>query len=364
MASRSPSPRSPPEPAAPRPRAPRPSKLTALKRVGIYGGTGYTGAELVRLLAHHPDLELTWATSRREAGRPLREPCPWLDSDLPLSDPESDLPTVDGVFLSAENGVAATLSRRFLKTGAKVVDLSADYRLRDGESYERGYGKPHPDPNPEFTVAYGLPECGNRTAVAGADLVANPGCYPTATTLALWPLTQLGLLGGVPVVDAKSGVSGAGRSRATTEFLYAEGADDFRAYLPVGHRHTPEIEQSLGLPVRFTPHMVPMARGMQATVHAPLKDATTGEALRALLREAYANEPFVRVLDRIPETKAVRASNRCDLWADYDPRTGHAVLIAVIDNLVKGASGAALQNMNLLLDLPEASGLPVHGVWP
>lgn len=335
-----------------------------MKRVGIYGGTGYTGAELVRLLAHAPELEVAWATSRREAGRPLRESCPWLDSDLLLSDPETDLATVDGVFLCAENGVAATLSRRFLASGAKVVDLSADYRLRDEASYERGYGKPHPDPNPDFTVAYGLPECGNRSAIEKSDLVANPGCYPTAATVALWPLAQRGLLTGVPVIDAKSGVSGAGRSRATTEFLYAEQADDFRAYLPIAHRHTPEIEQSLGLPVRFTPHMVPMPRGMQATVHAPLKDPTTGEALRALLGETYRDEPFVRVLDRIPETKAVRASNRCDLWADYDPRTGHAVLIAVIDNLVKGASGAAIQNMNLLLKLPEASGLPTHGVWP
>ncbi len=335
-----------------------------MKRVGIVGGTGYTGAELVRLLAAHPAMAVAWATSRREAGRPLREPCPWLDSDLLLSDPEGDLPDADGVFLCTENRVAATLSRRFLVTGARVVDLSADYRLRDPDDYRRGYGADHPDPAPEFAVAYGLPECGDRSAIAGADLVANPGCYPTAATIALWPLARAGLLSGVPVIDAKSGVSGAGRSRTTTEFLYTEGEGDFRAYLPIGHRHTPEIEQSLGLPVRFTPHMVPMPRGMQATIHAPLASPTTGEELRALLRETYRDEPFVRVLETLPQTKAVRGSNRCDLWGDYDPRTGHAVLVAVVDNLVKGASGQAIQNMNLLLGLPEAAGLPVHGVWP
>ena len=330
-------------------------------RVGIVGGTGYTGAELVRLLANHPEMEVAWATSGRGAGTPLREHCPWLDSDLVLSDPSGDLPEVDGVFLAQENGYAATVAASWVGRGVKVVDLSADFRLRDPSDYDRGYGKPHPAPSPRFAVAYGLPEIGVRDSLSGAQLIANPGCYVTASVLALWPLVQAGVVTGTPVIDGKSGHSGAGRSRATTEFLFAEGANDVRAYLPIGHRHTPEIEQGLGgLPVSFTPHMMPMPRGMFATCKVPVSPCDPLE----ILKEAYAGEPFVRVLDRLPTTKATLGSNRCDLWAGYDARTGMATVLAAMDNLVKGASGQAIQNMNLLLGIDEAMGLPRHGVWP
>ena len=289
--------------------------------------------------------------------------CPWLASDLVLSDPEGDLPHVDGVFLCGENGYAATVAHRFVRGGAKVVDLSADYRLSDEADYERGYGKAHPDPNPGFRTAYGLPEIGAREAIAGADLVANPGCYVTAGVLGVWPLVRAGLVGGVPVLDGKSGVSGAGRSRASTEFLFAESDSDVRAYVPVGHRHTPEIEQALGRPVRFTPHMIPMPRGMFVTAHVPLVEgATEGDVTGAF--DVYAGEPFVRLGERLPQTKATLGSNRCDLWAGFDARTGCAVVLSALDNLVKGASGQAIQNMNLLLGLPEDQGLPKNGVWP
>ena len=330
-------------------------------RVGIVGGTGYTGAELVRLLAGHAEIEVAWATSARGAGTPLGEHCPWLDSDLILSDPEADLPPVDGVFLAQENGYAATVADDWVGRGVKVVDLSADFRLRDPEAYVRGYGKPHPAPSPAFRVAYGLPEIGLREEIRAAQVVANPGCYVTAAVLALWPLVRAGVVTGTPVIDGKSGHSGAGRSRATTEFLFAEAANDVRAYIPIGHRHTPEIEQGLGgLPVSFTPHMMPMPRGMFATVKVPVLPCDP----LALLREAYADEPFVRVLDRLPSTKATLGSNRCDLWAGYDERTGMATLLSTLDNLVKGASGQAIQNMNLMLGLSESLSLSKHAVWP
>lgn len=330
-------------------------------RVGIVGGTGYTGAELVRLLNGHREMEVVWATSARGAGTALHEHCPWLDSDLILSDPSGELPTVDGVFLAQENGYASTVADQWVQKGVKVVDLSADFRLRDPEAYVRGYGKPHPAPSPDFKVAYGLPEVEGRTPIRDAALVANPGCYVTAAVLALWPLLSAGVVTGIPVVDGKSGHSGAGRSRMTTEFLFAEAANDVRAYIPVGHRHTPEIEQAIGgLPVSFTPHMMPMPRGMFATVKVPVSPCDP----LAILKAAYAGEPFVRVLDRLPSTKLTLGSNRCDLWAAYDERTGMATVLSTLDNLVKGASGQAIQNMNLMLGLEEAAGLPRHGVWP
>ncbi len=330
-------------------------------RVGIVGGTGYTGAELLRLLSGRPDLQVAWATSARGAGTLLREHCPWLDSDLVLVSPEGELPPVEGVFLAQENGYAATVAGPWVSKGVKVVDLSADFRLRDPEAYVRGYGKPHPSPSPDFKVAYGLPEVEWRGEIGNADLVANPGCYVTASVLALSPLVNAGVVTGTPTIDGKSGHSGAGRSRATTEFLLSEGANDVRAYLPIGHRHTPEIEQGLGgLPVSFTPHMMPMPRGMFVTAKVPVSPCDP----MAILKEAYAGEPFVRVIDRLPSSKLTLASNRCDLWAAYDERTGIATVLSTLDNLVKGASGQAIQNMNLMLGLEETAGLPRHGVWP
>ncbi|RYG35599.1 N-acetyl-gamma-glutamyl-phosphate reductase, partial [bacterium] len=210
---------------------------------------------------------------------------------------------------------------------------------------------------------YGLPELGDREEIASARLVANPGCHVTAAALALTPLVRAGIVTGIPVVDSKSGVSGAGRARKETDYLFSELDNGLKAYAVTGHRHTPELEQVAGVMVRFTPHLVPMTRGIHATIHVPVS-ATSADEVRGLLRDAYQGEPFVRVVNSPPTTKQVLGTNRCDLWADYDPRTGHAVLLSVIDNLGKGASHQAIQSMNLMIGAPETTGLPVDAVWP
>lgn len=317
---------------------------------------------MVRLLSSHPCARVTVATSARLAGTPLADDCPWLATDLILSAFEPENLDVDVVFLAQENGFAMEHAASLVGK-AKVIDLSADFRLRDLELYEKTYKRTHLNPTLPSEPVYGLPELASRDAIAGAGLIANPGCYPTASLLALMPLVRAGVVEGVPVIDAKSGVSGAGRSRKETEYLFAELNGGFKPYAPIGHRHTPEMEQMAGVPIRFTPHLIPVARGIESTLHVPVKGVDR-DRLRQLFRDAYANEPFVYFQDSMPNTKQVLGSNRCVLWSDYDERTGHAVVVSVIDNLVKGMAGQAIQNMNLMLGLPEDLGLPKNGVWP
>ncbi|ADH85060.1 N-acetyl-gamma-glutamyl-phosphate reductase [Desulfurivibrio alkaliphilus] len=343
-------------------------------RVGIIGASGYTGAELVRLLANHPGVELTLVTSRQYAGKPLAAVFPHLtgSTELVCEDP-TGLKTAgraDVFFTAVPHQTAMAVVPELLASGAKVVDLSADFRLHQQQVYEQWY-QTHSAPELLAEAVYGLPEL-HRAAIAQARLVANPGCYPTSVLLALAPLLKAGCLDpGSLIIDAKSGTSGAGRA-AQTGTLYCEVTDGFKAYKVAEHRHTPEIEQELGklcgqeLTVSFTPHLVPMSRGMLSTIYATLAgDYGQGE-LETILRDYYREEPFVRVLPagQLPATQYVRGSNFCDLALRVDRRNGRVIVLSAIDNLVKGAAGQAVQNLNLLCGLPEAQGLGIVPLFP
>ncbi|HEY0866760.1 MAG TPA: N-acetyl-gamma-glutamyl-phosphate reductase [Fimbriimonas sp.] len=326
-------------------------------RVAVVGATGYGGAEAVRLLAGHPCARVATVTSSRNPGKPLSEDCPWLDSDLLLEPFDPDALDADVAFLCQEAGFAMEhapgLSKRM-----RVIDFSADFRLKDRAVYEAFYQRPMTAP--DVDAVYGLPELVDDDFTQ-ARIVANPGCYPTSALLGLVPLMRAGLVAGIPVIDSKSGVSGAGRSRKETEYLFGELSGGFKAYGIHGHRHTPEIEQLAGTKVRFTPHLIPIARGILTTIHVPIKEAAD---LDALFRDAYQGRPFVKIRNQLPSTKQVMGSNRCDLHASYDESTGYAVVVSVLDNLGKGAAGQAIQSMNLMFGLPEETGLPTNGVWP
>ena len=337
--------------------------------VGIIGGSGYTGAELLRLGASHPDLEVAWATADTQAGAPVRALYPSLAAAYPTMSfvpyrPEL-VAGVDLVFLALPHGASQALVPGLLASGTPVVDLAADFRLLDAAAYEHWYGEPHRCPELLGRLAYGLPEL-YRDEIAKADGVAAAGCYPTAAALALTPLVRAGLVNpaGV-VVDAASGVSGAGRALKHTSH-FGTVNEDFVAYGLLNHRHTPEMEQVTGAQILFTPHLAPMTRGILATCYARPSDGveTSTEGLLAALAEAYAGEPFVVVDAAPPSTKATWGSNTAHLSARYDARTGWVVVLAAIDNLVKGASGQAVQCANLLLGLPETAGLPTVGVYP
>ncbi|MGH9190434.1 MAG: N-acetyl-gamma-glutamyl-phosphate reductase [Acidimicrobiales bacterium] len=339
-------------------------------RVGVVGASGYAGAELLRLIAGHPDLDVAWAAADSSAGSPVAELYPSLASAYPTTGFGSiDLlgregtDEVDLVFLALPHGASQRLVPDLMSGGAKIVDLAADFRLKDPAAYERWYGEPHGCAELLDRFAYGLPEH-NRDAIAKADAVAAPGCYPTAAALALAPLVGAGVIENTGViVDAASGVSGAGRALThTTHFGTVN--EDFCAYGLLDHRHTPEIEQATGASVLFTPHLAPMTRGILATCYArPSGSTSTGDLLQELA-DAYAGEPFVVVSERSPSTKATWGSNTAHLTARYDERTGWGVVIAAIDNLVKGAAGQAVQCANLMLGLEEASGLSSIGVYP
>ena len=332
-------------------------------QVAVVGATGYGGSEVIRLLSAHPCAKVSVATSGRRAGSLLRAECPWLHTDLVLSEFDPASITADVTFLCQETGFAMeNVSSLIGKT--RVIDLSADFRLEDLAVYESYYGRKHTNPQLSTKPVYGLPELVDRQAIAKADLLANPGCYPTATLLALMPLVREGLVSGVPVIDAKSGASGAGRSRKETEYLFTELSGGFRAYGVTGHRHTAEMEQLSGLVVRFTPHLLPIARGIHATAHIPLKEKLSKSAIREIFDAAYENEPFVTVQDALPSTKQVLGSNRCVMSVDADERSGYAVVCSVIDNLVKGMAGQAIQNMNLMIGIDETAGLPMDVIWP
>ncbi|HSY86850.1 MAG TPA: N-acetyl-gamma-glutamyl-phosphate reductase [Verrucomicrobiae bacterium] len=342
-------------------------------RIGILGASGYTGAELLRLLALHPGVEVRLLTADRQAGKPLAEIFPHLGGlDLPslVKIEEADWSKVDFVFCCLPHGttqeVIASLPRAL-----KIVDLSADFRLADLDSYATWYGHAHRAPALQAEAVYGLTELA-RAAVARARLVANPGCYPTSAQLPLIPLLEAGGIGGDDIIiDAKSGVTGAGRD-AKQQNLFSEVAEGVHAYGIAGHRHAPEIEQGLseaaGRPVivNFTPHLMPMSRGILSSIYVKLADGASAGDLRETLARKYAGEPFVRVLanGQSPATRHVRGSNHCLIGVYADRVPGRAILVSVIDNLVKGASGQAVQNMNLMTGWAETTGLEQQPMFP
>lgn len=341
-------------------------------RVGIVGGTGYTGSELLRLLVKHPLARVQVISSRSEAGRPVAELFPNLRGHLDLRFTEPDVGgfrDCDLVFFATPNGTAMQMVPELLDAGVRIVDLAADFRLKDLAAWEHWYGMTHACPELLDQAVYGLPEL-NREAIKGARLVANPGCYPTAVILGLLPLVEAGLVDvGTLIADAKSGVSGAGRKAAVTS-LMAEMGESFKAYGVGGHRHLPEIRQALsqvaGGPVglTFVPHLVPMIRGIEATLYGR-RTARPGD-LQSLYEQRFAGEPFVDVLPpgSHPETRAVRGSNLCRIAVAEPLGAGVVVVQSVIDNLVKGASGQAIQNLNLMFGLEETLGLDLIGLAP
>jgi len=342
-----------------------------MMKVGIVGGTGYTGVELLRLLAQHPSVELTAVTSRAEAGTAVADMFPSLRRriDLQFSDPaRSSLDRCDLVFFATPNGVAMQQAVALLDAGVRVIDLSADFRIKDVALWEKWYGMKHACPEWVAKAVYGMPEV-NREEIRAARLIANPGCYPTATQLGFLPLVEAGCVdNGHLIADAKSGVSGAGR-KAETSLLLCEAADNFKAYAVPGHRHLPEIRQGLESVARgpvgltFVPHLTPMIRGIHATLYARI---TRDEDFQALFEQRYADEPFVDVMPPAshPDTRSVRAANVCRI-AVHRPQNGDTlVVLSVIDNLVKGAAGQAVHNMNLMFGLDECAGLTHIPVLP
>ncbi len=350
-------------------------------KVGIVGGTGYTGVELLRLLSQHPEAALHTITSRKEAGLAVADLFPSLRGhvDLHFTEPNSTtLAECDVVFFATPHGVAMAQAAELLTAGVKIIDLAADFRLKDATAFEAWYGMPHICPDILAEAVYGLPET-HRSAIRNARVVANPGCYPTTVQLGLLPLLE----NGAPwidtttlIADAKSGVSGAGR-KAEVGYLFAEASDNFKAYGVQGHRHHPEIVQQLKaiaghdrIGLTFVPHLTPMVRGMLTTLYARLTPAARECDVQALFEQRYAHEPFVDVMPSgsLPETRSVRASNQLRI-AVHRPASGHSpgdllVILVAQDNLVKGASGQAVQCMNLMFDLPETLGLMHPPVSP
>jgi N-acetyl-gamma-glutamyl-phosphate reductase len=340
-------------------------------KAGIVGGTGYTGVELLRLLAQHPQVELKAITSRKEAGTPVAAMFPSLRRRVELAFTEPDAKSLRGcdvVFFATPHGVAMQGARAVLDGGAKVIDLSADFRLQDLAEWERWYKVKHAEPELVREAVYGLCEL-NRERIRKARLVANPGCYPTAIELGFLPLLEAGVVDHTHLVaDAKSGVSGAGR-KAELGLSYAEVTDNFMAYNVPGHRHSPEIRETLAQAMRekvgllFTAHLTPIIRGIHATLYARI---TKEMDFQQLFEKRYSTEAFVDVMPAgsHPDTRSVRASNMCRI-AIHRPGNGDTlVILSVIDNLVKGASGQAVQNMNLMLGLPESTGLTQPPVVP
>jgi N-acetyl-gamma-glutamyl-phosphate reductase len=345
-------------------------KINKLK-VGIVGGTGYTGVELLRLLAVHPNAELSVITSRGEAGLPVADMFPSLRGyvNLGFTDPaHADLNACDVVFFATPNGIAMQQTPDLLAKGVRVIDLAADFRIRDVAVWEKWYGMSHACPNLLTEAVYGLPEM-NRKKIAQAQLVANPGCYPTAVQLGFMPLLEAGVIdvSGL-IADAKSGVSGAGR-KAEVHHLFAEAGDNFKAYGVAGHRHLPEISQGLAnmankkVSLTFVPHLTPLIRGIHATLYAKL---TKDIDLQKLFEKRYSQERFVDVLPQgaHPETRSVRGSNLCRIAVHWPQGGDTVVVLSVIDNLVKGAAGQAVQNMNIMFGFAENTGLEVVPLLP
>ena len=340
-------------------------------KIGVVGGTGYTGVELLRILAQHPQAELHAITSRKETGMPVSELFPSLRGyvDMAFCDPaKAPLEQCDVVFFATPHGVAMNDARRLYDAGVRIIDISADFRIRNVTEWEKWYKVKHACPELIAEAVYGLPEA-NREAIRKARIVANPGCYPTAVQLGLLPLLEAKAVdAGHLIADAKSGVSGAGR-KAETHILFSEAADNFKAYGVAGHRHGVEIDQCLaqmtggGIGITFVPHLAPMIRGIHATLYARI---TRELDFQKLFEERYAHEPFVDVMPpgSHPETRWVRAANICRI-AVHRPQGGDTlVVLSVIDNLTKGASGQAVQNMNLMFGQDESAGLRLVPVVP
>jgi N-acetyl-gamma-glutamyl-phosphate reductase len=343
-----------------------------MTKVGVVGGTGYTGVELLRLLALHPDVQLHAVTSRGEAGTRVADLFPNLRGhvDLAFTEPDMDvLAACDLVFFATPNGVAMGMARELLERGVRLIDLAADFRLRDADAWRQWYGMEHACPDLLQEAVYGLPEV-NRAAIAGARLVANPGCYPTAVQLGLLPLIEAGCIDREGLIaDCKSGVSGAGRGAAVATLL-SEAAESLKAYAVPGHRHLPEIRQGLeraagaAVGLTFVPHLTPMIRGIHATLYARLTDGDVD--VQAVFEARYRAEPFVDVLPAgsHPETRTVKGANDCRIAVHQAPDGQTLVVLSVIDNLVKGAAGQAVQNMNIMLGVEERSGLRLVGLIP
>ncbi|OOR87850.1 N-acetyl-gamma-glutamyl-phosphate reductase [Moraxella caviae] len=350
-------------------------------QVGIVGGTGYTGVELIRLLSNHPNAKITLLTSRTEAGKAASEIFPSLRGvcDVAFSDADIEaLKSCDVVFFATPHGVAMKAARELVASGTKVIDLAADFRLQDLAEFEKWYGLAHECPDIMAKAVYGLPEV-NRAAIAKADVVGNPGCYPTTAILGLKPVIDSqntqdeALIDKRIIIDAKSGISGAGRS-AKLNLIFSESSDNFSAYGVAGHRHLPEIRQGVETllqskfahHIRFVPHLVPMIRGMYSTIHLGLTDAGCALDWQAIFEKAYADEQFVDVLPKglLPETRMSRASNFLRIGVHQDNDEGVLTVMAVQDNLVKGAAGQAVQNMNVMFGLDEKAGLNVVAVVP
>ena len=340
-------------------------------KVGIIGGTGYTGVELLRLLAVHPEVNIEVITSRSEKGRAVSELFPSLRGKIDIAFSEPDVAVFkqcDVVFSATPNGVIMNYARELHEAGVKLIDLAADFRLQDIATWEQWYGMQHACPELVAKAVYGMPEM-NREAIKSASIIANPGCYVTATTLALLPLIESKAidLSGI-VVDAKSGVTGAGRA-ASVGTLYSEVTDSFKAYAVGGHRHHPEITQNLTVTARehvgltFVPHLTPMQRGIHSTIYV---DAGDNVDLADIYAKRYAGEPFVDILPAgtFPETRSVRGSNMCRI-AFCQPKVGEkTVLMSVIDNLTKGAAGQAVHNLNIMFGFSEVLGLEAPAMMP
>ncbi len=342
-------------------------------RVGIINVTGYAGVELARLLYQHSEVELASVTGRSTAGQRLGEVFPHL-AKLELTI-QAKLGEVDFVFTAMPHKESAEQVIPLLEQGIKVVDISADFRLKATAEYQRWYGSTHPAPQLLEQAVYGLPEL-HRSEVAAAQLVANPGCYSTSAILALAPVIKAGLIDADIIIDSKSGVSGAGRTLSLTTH-FSEANEGVAAYALSGHRHLPEITQELGLlhpgqlpPVTFVPHLVPMSRGILTTAYTTpdsgkLAAGKKGEdELRQLYLDFYKDEPFVRIVAEPPHTKHTWGNNLCLIYPTINAETGKLIVISCIDNLVKGAAGQAIQNMNLMLGLPETSGLEALAIYP
>ena len=350
--------------------------------VSIVNVTSYTGLELLRLLAHHPEFRVTCVTGRSAVGKRLGEVFPQLRGSAPALASlvlAEEAGAADLAFLCLPHAAAAEAALKLLQRGTKVVDLSADFRLRDAAVYEEWYRHTHPAPALLETAVYGLCER-YRGQIEQAELVANPGCHATAAILALLPALAAGIIGPDIIIDSKTGISGAGRS-PTLGTHFSEADEDVSAYGLEGHRHLPEITQELAavggsagacgnsigakLRVTFVPHLIPMTRGILATCYADLRSqAMTGGEVRALYERYYDGEPFTRVVDAPPHTKWTYGSNLCLIYPTIDQRTGRLIIVSCLDNLVKGASGQAIQNANRMFGLPETAGIPSMAVFP
>ena len=344
-------------------------------KVGIIGATGYAGAELVRILMGHKEAEIVWYGSRSYIDKKYASVYQNLFEiveDTCLDDNMEELAEkVDVIFTATPQGYLASLLTEEILAKTKVIDLSADYRIKDVATYEKWYGIEHKSPQFITEAVYGLCEI-NREDIRGARLVANPGCYTTCSILTVYPLAKEGLIDMKSlIIDAKSGTSGAGRG-AKTDNLFCEVNESMKAYGVATHRHTPEIEEQLGyaageeVVINFTPHLVPMNRGILATAYATLKKEVTYEEIKAAYDKYYKEEKFIRVLEKdvCPQTRWVKGSNYVDVNFKIDPRTNRVIMMGAIDNLVKGAAGQAVQNMNLLFGLPESEGLSLVPMFP